>query len=205
VVEASRLLAERGLTLGQQTEQAVTDGAQVGKIVSSTPAAGENTPGGSQVAVVVGKQQATVAVPDVTGQSADDAEKDLRQAGFAVKRASVDGGGSEGDVVGTDPAAGTQAPQGSTVTMRVSTGDGNDLKMPDVTGDKVRDAQRKLVQEGVGDIAVQTRPTDNEDQDGRVLGQSPSSGSRISKEQQVVLVVGQFTGSTSDSGQNGGG
>ena len=40
---------------------------------------------GTAVAVVIGKQQTTVAVPNVVGQDADDARKELEDAGFTVK------------------------------------------------------------------------------------------------------------------------
>jgi serine/threonine-protein kinase len=199
VEEAGQLLTERGLTLGAQTEQDVTDGAQVGKIVSSSPEAGENVPGGSAVAVVVGKQQSTTPVPNVVGQDADDAQARLQQAGFSVRRASVDGG-NQGEVASTDPAAGAQLPPGGTVTLRISTGQDGDLKMPDVTDDKVDDAQRKLEQGGFNNVSLQTRATGDESKDGRVLDQTPSSGKRIAATDPIVLVVGRFSGSTSDSG-----
>jgi eukaryotic-like serine/threonine-protein kinase len=202
VAEAGQLLAERGLTLGAQTEQDVTDAGQIGKIVSSAPEAGENVPGGSAVAVVVGRKQATTAVPDVTGRDADDAEAQLKQAGFAVRRTSVDGG-SKGEVASTDPAAGTQLAAGGTVTLRISSGEDGDLRVPDVTGDDLADAQRKLQQEGFVNIAVQVRATNDESDNGRVLDQSPSSGSRAAADERVVLLVGQFTGSQDNSGSGG--
>ena len=197
VAEAGPLLTQRGLVLGAQTEQNTSDAAQVGKILSSSPAAGENVPAGTAVAVVVGKQQSTAAVPNVVGRNADDAERQLEQAGFQVRRTDVDAGGNEGDVTGTDPAAGAQVAPGSTVTLQVTTGDGSELEMPDVTGDRLRDAQRKLEQRGIGDVSVTSRTTGDEDDDGRVLSQSPSAGSGVSPGDPVTLVVGEFAGGSS--------
>jgi serine/threonine-protein kinase len=54
VAEAGPLLAERGLVLGAQTGLSTADPAQIGKILSSSPAAGEAVPVGTAVAVVVG-------------------------------------------------------------------------------------------------------------------------------------------------------
>jgi eukaryotic-like serine/threonine-protein kinase len=200
VAEAGPLLTQRGLVLGAQTEQNTTDAAQVGKILSSSPAAGENVAGGTPVAVVVGKQQSTIAVPNVVGQSADDAEKVLQQAGFNVRQTDVDAGGNEGDVVSTQPAVGTQVAPGSTVTLGVTTGDGSSrLEMPDVTGDKLRDAQRKLAQEGIVDIGVRQQPTSDDSDDGRVLSQSPARGAQVAPNEQVVLTVGDSSGGGSSS------
>jgi eukaryotic-like serine/threonine-protein kinase len=196
VAEAGPLLIQRGLVLGAQTEQNTTDPAQIGKILSSSPPAGENVPAGSAVAVVVGKQQTTVAVPNVTGKSSDDAVKAIQQAGLVVRTSEVDAGGDQGDVVATDPPAGTQVAPGSTVTLQVTTGDGNSsVDMPDVTGDKQRDAQRKLEQKGLV-VSVQTRSTNDKSDDGRVLDQSPSSGSRVSPGDPVTLLVGAYGGSS---------
>jgi beta-lactam-binding protein with PASTA domain len=69
--------------------------------------------------------------------------------------------------------------------------------MPDVTGDKLPAAQRKLEQKGIPDVSVSTRATNDEDSDGRVLSQSPSAGSRVSPGDPVSLVVGKLAGSSS--------
>ena len=204
LAEAGPLLIERGLTLGAQTEQAVSDASQVGKIVSSTPASGENVAAGTAVAVVVGKQQTTVAVPDVVGRNADDAKEELEEAGFTVRSTSVDGG-NEGEVASTDPAAGTQAPAKSTVTMRVSSGDSNSVDMPDVEGQTLAQAQATLAAAGFSDIAVQREATDNANEVGRVIDQSPSPGRSASTDEQVRLLVGQQSGSgPTETGGNGG-
>ena len=199
VAEAGPLLTERGLVLGAQTEQNVTDPTQIGKIVSSAPAAGENVPAGTAVAVVVGKQQTTVAVPNVVGRDVDDADRALRSAGFQTRRTEVDAGGSEGDVVSTNPAAGSQAAAGSTVTMTVTTGDGSEPRMPDVVGDDVSTAQAKLERAGIPDAQLRGRSVSDDDDNGRVLQQSPSSGNRVGPGDQVVLVVGQSSGGSSTS------
>ena len=109
-------------------------------------------------------------------------------------------GGSKGEVASTDPAAGTQLAAGGTVTLRVSTGEDGDLKVPDVTGDDLADAQRKLQQQGFVNVAIQVRATNDESDNGKVLDQSPSSGSRAAADERVVLLVGQFSGSQDNSG-----
>ena len=201
VAEAGPLLIQRGLVLGAQPAQRPTASTQVGKILSSSPAAGENVPAGSPVAVVVGKQQPTAAVPDVSGQNADDATKQLRQAGFQVRTTNVDAGGNQGDVVGTVPPAGTQVAQGSTVTLQVSTGDSSKVELPDVRGDRLDQAQAALVGAGFSNLKLQRQSTDNPSDIGRVTDQSPSPGKRISTGDQVTLTVGVPSGSGTSSTQ----
>ena len=65
--------------------------------------------------------------------------------------------------------------------------------MPDVTGDRLRDAQRKLQQEGITDVSAPARDDDDEDEDGRVLDQSPASGTKVAPGDRVVLIVGQLS------------
>ena len=203
VAEAGPLLTERGLTLGAQTEQATSDASQVGKILSSTPASGDNVAAGTAVAVVVGKQQTTVAVPDVVGEDADDAQRQLEAAGFTVRSTSVDGG-NEGEVAGTDPAAGTQAAAKSTVTLRVFSGDSSSVDMPDVEGQTLAQAQATLAAAGFSDIRVQRESTDNASEVGRVLDQSPSAGRSTSTDEQVGLLVGQQSGGSSSPSETSG-
>ena len=204
VAEAGPLLTERGLLLGAQTEQNTSDATQVGKILSSTPAAGENVAAGTPVAVVIGKQQTTVAVPNVVGQDADDARKELEDAGFTVKSTSVDGG-NDGEVASTDPAAGSQAPQKSTVTLRVFNGDTSKTDMPDVRGRRIDQAQATLAGQGFSNIQVQLENTDRASENGRVVDQSPSPGKSTSTDDQVTLVVGQFSGGGSSAPSEGSG
>jgi serine/threonine-protein kinase len=152
------------------------------------------------VAVVVGKQQTTVAVPDVVGQDSDDAKRELEDAGFTVRSTNVDGG-NEGEVASTDPAAGTQAAAKSTVTMRVSSGDSNSVDMPDVRGERFEQAQATLAGEGFSNIRLRQESTNDPSELGRVLDQSPSPGRSVSTDDQITLTVGTPSGSGSSSSE----
>jgi eukaryotic-like serine/threonine-protein kinase len=206
VADATQQLVQLGLTLGKQTEQNTTDPTQFGKILSTSPAAGAEVPPGTAVDLVVGKQQATVAVPDVTGQDADDAQKQLEQAGFSVKRTAVDGG-NDGEVASSDPPAGAQAPPKSTITLRVFNGDSNKVDMPDLHGATQGQAQATLAGQGFSDIKVQHESADRASDVGRVIDQSPSPGHSTSTDDQVTIVIGQGSGggaSSTETSGNGG-
>ena len=195
VAEAGPLLVERGLVLGGQTEQNVTDPTQIGKIVSSSPSAGENVPAGTAVAVVVGKLQENVAVPDVTNKDADAAARQLRAAGFKVATRRVDRGGEEGTVADTDPAAGTPVAPGTLITLEVTTGDGGDeVTMPDVTDQTLEDAQRELESKGITGAAIVDQTVAKQSDNNKVLKQSPGQGKKIRPGDPVTLTVGRFPG-----------
>jgi serine/threonine-protein kinase len=145
---------------------------------------------------VVGRQRATVQVPDVTGQDAGDAESALRKLGFQVKRTTVDDGGQEGTVAATNPSAGAQAASGSTVELQVSQSSEGDLDVPDVTDRSVDDAVSRLHDRGFVNIVQQPRATSDEGEVGRVIDQSPSGDSRAPANQRITLFVGRLSGST---------
>jgi len=62
-------------------------------------------------------------VPNVTGQSVDDATEVLEDLGFDVEEgATVDSASPAGTVAGTDPGAGTTIARYSSITLLVSNG-----------------------------------------------------------------------------------
>ncbi len=200
VAEATALLQERGLALGQQTSKETSESDQVGKVLESTPGAGESVPGGSAVAVVVGVEQTTVQVPNVAGRGADAAEQVLTAAGFRVQRQEVDGGGGQGSVVGTDPAAGTQAQAGSQVTLQISRG--NQGRVPEVRGQDENDARNRLQDAGFDRVRVQRQQVGDQRFDGIVIQQSPGGGQAADEDDEITLVIGQSDGDGSGSSNN---
>jgi serine/threonine-protein kinase len=187
VDEAEQLLRDRGLTLGDQSEEPTADRNLVGKITRSTPGAGENAPGGSAVAVVVGAEQPLATVPDVIDQDADDAEAALQAAGFRVERV-----GNGDRVSATNPQANQQAPRGSTVTIQLS--DSELRPVPRVIGDTEADARDKLNEAGFRNVQVTQRITTDETENDEVLAQDPEPGQRADPAQPVRLLVGRFPG-----------
>ncbi|GAA4688300.1 Stk1 family PASTA domain-containing Ser/Thr kinase [Pseudonocardia yuanmonensis] len=191
--EAAALLEQRGLKLGEQSTQETSDSSRVGTILSSSPAAGVDAPGGSAVSVVVGTKQTTVAVPDVSGQSENQAKQALANAGFSsVQTQNVDGGGEEGSVVGTNPAAGTRVAPGTTITLQVSRG--NQVQMPDVVGQSVNDAVDQLRSAGIRNYQLQATQVSDQSQNNKVVSSDPSAGRSVDPDDTVTLTVGQASG-----------
>jgi eukaryotic-like serine/threonine-protein kinase len=156
--EAEAQLVQDGLVLGQVSEEDTTNANQVGTVLRSDPAAGVTVPAGTPVALVIGREVTTVAVPDVAGQSLDQARQTLQSAGFTdVRDEEVDGGGEEGDVLGTNPAAGQRVQPGTAVTIQVSRG--NQVIVPDLVGLDRGSALDTLREAGfdAGDVREQER------------------------------------------------
>ncbi|GAA1192663.1 Stk1 family PASTA domain-containing Ser/Thr kinase [Pseudonocardia alaniniphila] len=192
VEEATALLKDRGLEMGTQTTRETNDPNQVGKIISSTPGPGEDARGRSQVAVVVGAEQTTVQVPDVSGRDPDDAEQQLTQAGFRVgQHQEVDGGGDEGSVAGTNPPAGSRVARGSQINLLISRG--NEIQVPNVVGESASDAVDALRRAGFRSIDQETVDVNSQDQDGVIVQQSIRAGSTAEPDDSITISRGRFS------------
>jgi eukaryotic-like serine/threonine-protein kinase len=192
VQEAQTLLENAGLQLGAQTQQETSDSTKVGRILASTPRAGEPADGGATVAVVVGSEQTTVQVPDVSGQDLDDAEQALRQAGLTPRRQDSGSGDDNERVSGTDPASGQRVARGTEVTLL--TGDGEDVEMPDLEDQTEEQALDRLRGLGLTRVQIQRESTNNDDLDGRVLEQSVRPGEQVGPDDQITLTIGDAPG-----------
>jgi eukaryotic-like serine/threonine-protein kinase len=90
-------------------------------VVAQSPDAGTYQPPGSTIVLSVSKGPTTSTVPDVTSISQNDAVAQLKASGFRVNIVSqpVTDPNQDGIVQTQDPAGGSKAPPGSTVTIAV--------------------------------------------------------------------------------------
>jgi eukaryotic-like serine/threonine-protein kinase len=196
VDEATQILARQGLKIGAQNTQETGDSSKVGKIIQSTPGPGQEAPGGSEVAVVVGTPQTTIGVPDVTGKDEGDARKALSDAGFTnVQSQNVDGSGANGTVLGTNPPAGTQVSKSTTITLELSRGNQGG-QVPDVRGRSESDAKNMLKQAGFTNVTTENQDIGNNNGqfNGKVVNQDPSPGQSVDPDQEITLYIGKSGG-----------
>ncbi|MFE9993256.1 Stk1 family PASTA domain-containing Ser/Thr kinase [Streptomyces avermitilis] len=138
-----------GLAPGM-VSRAVSDDVPKGSVISTDPAAGTERRGGSAIAFTVSKGS-PVEVPEVTGDSVDDATADLEDAGLKVRISPQRVTSAEfekGQVVEQSPGADDdKVAEGDTVTLTISKGP-EMVEVPDVVGDSVADAQQTLEDAG---------------------------------------------------------
>jgi serine/threonine-protein kinase len=119
--DAKDVIETAGFTVQQQPR--ADDNAPKGEVLDQSPKGGTKADSGSAITLVVSSGKAEVAVPDVAGMDAAEASNELGQAGFRVSvRREPSATVNEGQVIRTDPAGGSTAAKGSTVTMYVSSG-----------------------------------------------------------------------------------
>ena len=94
-----------------------------GRVLSESPVAGATVKKGSNVRISVslGPNATTAQVPDVVGQDQQTATTTLQDAGFQIQVIMVPppDPSQSGIVIDEEPAGGTRAPEGSTVTIYV--------------------------------------------------------------------------------------
>ncbi|MGQ0632146.1 MAG: Stk1 family PASTA domain-containing Ser/Thr kinase [Sporichthyaceae bacterium] len=129
--EAGEILTDLGLELGEVTaadDDLIDDAdAEPGQVLAQRPEPGESAERGDSVDLVVAPVPAIATVPNVVGMDLDEARDVLDELGYEVR---VAGFGSlfGGEVIAQDPPGGTEAPEGTTVTLQTSgrPGRGND-------------------------------------------------------------------------------
>ncbi len=129
--KAATVLTAVGLNLGHVADS-YDASASANTIISQTPAAKSDAPGGSNISIIVSKGPKPVAVPLVKDKTQADGTKLLTSAGLKVKvdqRAST---AAKDTIIDQNPASGEAQP-GSTVTITVSTGV-EMVKVPNISG-----------------------------------------------------------------------
>lgn len=149
-----------------------------------------------------------LTVPDVAGQTPEAAETALDQLGLAHERAeehSLDV--PTGQVIRTDPEAGSRVPRDATVTVVVSLGP-RMIALPDVTDSDADAAAGALAQAGFVVADARTEHFDADVTKGRVIGVAGpdggvTAGTQIAERTTLTLVVSlgavpDVTGATLD-------
>ena len=91
---------------------------------------------GTVISMTVAESAEGVKVPSATGKSQEEATTILEKEGFVVNvTEGYDASVQNGYVISQSPEPGTTAPQGSSVTIRVSQGtDENKVRVPNLVG-----------------------------------------------------------------------
>jgi beta-lactam-binding protein with PASTA domain len=181
--ETNKALADQHLRTGVVTDR-FDDTAPAGTVVDTDPGAGTALTRDTAVAVVLSKGLEPVAVPDVHGQSADDATAMLSKARLrATIQEAYDDTVATGSVVSQRPAAGTNIGKGAAVTLVVSKGP-QLFAVSDVTGESRDRAVAELTALGFRP-QVRALPVGP----GTVRAQDPAGGTQARRGATVTLFV----------------
>ena len=146
----------------------------VDHVISQQPSTGR-IPKGSTVSLVVSDGPKPVPIPDVRGTAEDRALKVLGAKGFEVViEEAFSKQVTPGDVVATDPTAGTDLQPGETIVLTVSLGP-EYFDCPDFFGMSVDEARAMAQQHGLELTALPVPGSSGNN----VVSQIPGGGTRI--------------------------
>lgn len=147
---------------------------------------------GAEIAVKVSKGPKTSVIPDLKNQTYEAAASELERLNLVPVQSLIhDDDVVEGRVIKTNPETNDEVPQGSSVTVFVSSGPlETKVKVPDVIG-KTEDDARATLEENKLKCEVTEVDTDEVDK-GKVVTQSISKGTSVAKD--TVITIGVSTG-----------
>ncbi|WP_097866582.1 Stk1 family PASTA domain-containing Ser/Thr kinase [Streptomyces sp. rh34] len=184
---AEKRLSDEGLGL-KGVERVFSDTVERGSVVSSDPASGDRIRGNGSVKLVVSRGPEIVRVPDVVGRSLADARRSLKKVGLVpgmvTREFSEDV--ARGEVIRTDPRAGTDRNPDTAVALVVSKG--APIDVPDVTGLSAEEATAELTAEGLKAEVLPGRIHSSETE-GAVAEQSPGAGVEAAEGDTIELTV----------------
>lgn len=184
---AEQRLSDNGLGL-KGVDRVFSDTVERGSVVSSDPASGARIRGNGSVKLVVSRGPEIVRVPDVVGRSLADARRSLKKVGLVpgmvTREFSEDV--ARGEVIRTDPRAGTDRNPDTAVALVVSKGAPVDV--PDVTGLSAGDATAELEAEGLKAEVLPGR-IHSPEAEGVVAEQSPGEGAEAAEGDTIQLTV----------------
>jgi eukaryotic-like serine/threonine-protein kinase len=128
-----------------------------------------------------------VQVPDVVGETEDDATQTLEEAGFEVEvEREFNDDVRRNEVFEQDPEAGERLERGETVTITVSRGE-RQVDVPDLEGLTVEEAQQALADANL-ELGTQT-PEASEAEEGTIVDQDPGPGEQAQPGSAVNVTV----------------
>lgn len=158
----------------------------VGHVLVQSPA--DSARRGSAVRLTVSQGPREHPVPALAGEQEAAAVSQLEELQIQPEVVrSYDETVPEGVVIGTDPAEGSQAAEGSTVRVEVSRGR-QPLNVPGVVGRPADEATAELANRGFT-VSVAERRFDPDVAEGAVIAQRPPAGETLFRGDEVELVV----------------
>ena len=142
---------------------------------------------------ILSRTPATIAIPNVAGQTVAEAKETLKKANFEIgeEKSEASEKVEEGRIIRTDPDAGTGRKEGTKINLVVSSGK-QSFQLSNYIGRKSTDVIAELKQKKVPENLIKIEEEESsESEEGTVLRQSPSAGTTydLSKASTITLTV----------------
>ncbi|MFF7050885.1 Stk1 family PASTA domain-containing Ser/Thr kinase [Streptomyces griseorubiginosus] len=176
-----------------------------GTVLEQDPKLGAEVEKGSTITLTIAKAEEKSTVPDVTGQSCDNAKAQMQANNLVGNCTEVETEDTNqiGKVIATSPQAGTQVDKNSSVNIQIGK-PADKTEVPNVVGQTVGQAKQTLKNAGFNNIQF-ANGSDQSD-NAFVVQQNPNGGSEVNdpgSTQITLATVG--AGGGNNGGNNGGG
>jgi serine/threonine-protein kinase len=184
--EARAAIGEAGLAVGDETYR---DNEEVkrNEVFEQNPNRDTFVDPGTEVDIVISSGKPLTEVPFVVNLQKKAAGKQLAAANLQPRFEERESDDKAGQVLETDPAAGTQVPEGSVVTVFYSDGP---EQVPDVVGLQQKDAERLIKEAGFVPAVVENANTT--EPKGTVINQTPAAGQDADQGDTVTIQVSSY-------------
>lgn len=187
--DAKAALNKKGLGCHVTYEE--SDKYEKGKVCEQKTEAGTKVAKNTRINIVVSskKIEDTIQIPNVSGMDESEAQRTLEEKGLTVGSSQFvySSQYDEGEVIGTDPAAGTSVTADQEVVMKVSKGS-EKISVPSLVGKTDSEAQSAIKSAGLK-VGTVTYQYSDETEKGYVVSQSPYSGNKVNAGSTVNIVV----------------
>ncbi|MFG2138696.1 Stk1 family PASTA domain-containing Ser/Thr kinase [Streptomyces sp. NPDC048650] len=175
-----------------------------GVVLEQDPAAQSEATKDSHITLTVAQEPEKVDVPSVVDKSFEEAQKQLRDLGFEVTKTEQDAPDPTkvGKVLTQSPEAGTKAKPKSTINLTVGKASAQ-TPVPNVVGQKVKDAKQTLQQAGFNNI--QFADGSQQDDNALVITQDPAASTPSDPANTTVNLTTAGGGDNGNGGNDGGG
>ncbi len=183
-VEATAMIEDAGFSSRVEQEYSNEPADQV---IGTRPEVGSKAVKGNNITLLVSQGQPTV--PEVPpSRTVDDLTAALKQVTLSVasQQQEYDNAIPVGQVIGTDPQAGTVVPANSQVRVKISKGPAP-VKIPSVRGDSAEQARKKLEEAGLR--VTEAEEFNGDEEAGDAFATEPPAGTAVPRDSTVTLKI----------------
>ena len=176
-----------------------------GTVLKQNPSLGEEVEKGSTITLTIAKAEEKSTVPDVTGQSCDDARAQMQANNLVGNCTQVETEDTNqiGKVIATSPQAGTQVDKNSSVNIQIGK-PADKTEVPDVRGRTV--AQARQILNAAGFTNIQFANGSDQSDTAVVAQQDPGGGNEVNDPGATQITLATVSvGGGNNGGNNGGG
>jgi beta-lactam-binding protein with PASTA domain/tRNA A-37 threonylcarbamoyl transferase component Bud32 len=204
---AEEEIENAGLEVGEITPAPAEENPDVepGTVIEQNPPADEEVPEGTPVDLTVVAPAEQVEIPPLEGLTFEEAQAQLTSLGLiALREDEASDTVEEGDVIRTEPTAGTEVEPESEVVVFVSTG-ADTTFVPEVTCLSFGAAQNQIRQAGLNPVTSTERVTINPlcPLGNKVADQVPDAGEEVEVGSTVMLFASAEGAPTGPTGETG--